>query len=108
MTMKAKDAKFEVADYIRVRRLLLLKIAASSARQRQLICLVTFIDKVVRLYSIRVEELVRGRCGWPIRRNSTVEQSSIIIRLGCVKVAHHAFLVRLRESRARSSTHLLG
>ena len=67
MTMEAKDAKFEVADDIRVRRLLLLERAAGGARHSHFICLMGFIDKVVCLHSIRVEKLVRSSSGWPIR-----------------------------------------
>ena len=67
MTMKAKDAKFEVADDIGVRRLLLLERAAGGARHNHFICLMSFIDKVVCLHSIRVEKLVRSSCGWPVR-----------------------------------------
>ena len=62
MAMEAKDAKFEVADDIRVGRLLLLEIAAgSSARHGQFIRLMSLINKIICLQThrpIRVEKLV--------------------------------------------------
>ena len=66
MTVEAKDAKFEVADDIRVGRLLLLLIATGSVRHNHIICLLSFIDKVICLYPVWIKKLVGGSGGWPI------------------------------------------
>ena len=61
MTMEAEDAKFEVADNVRIGRLLLLKVAAGSARHAQFIRLMGLINKIICLQThrpIRVEKLV--------------------------------------------------